>query len=41
VPGERTGKRQVVYVAAYEDVTRALADLDAIEQLHTAKVSKR
>ena len=27
-------KRQVVYVAAYEDVTRALADLDAIEQLH-------
>jgi hypothetical protein len=27
-------KRQVVYAAAYEDVTQALADLDAIEQLH-------
>ncbi len=27
-------KRQVVYAAAYADVTQALADLDAIEQLH-------
>jgi hypothetical protein len=27
-------KQQVVYAAAYEDVTQALADPDAIEQLH-------
>ncbi len=27
-------KRQVVYAAAYADVAQALADLDAIEQLH-------
>jgi hypothetical protein len=27
-------KRQVVYAAAYQNVTQALADLDAIEQLH-------
>jgi hypothetical protein len=27
-------KRQVVYAAAYKDVAQALADLDAVEQLH-------
>lgn len=27
-------KRQVIYAAAYADVTQALADLDAVEQLH-------
>jgi len=31
-------KRQVVYAAAYADVTQALADLDAIEQLHKNEV---
>lgn len=31
-------KRQVVYAAAYEDVTQALADLDAIEQLRKDEV---
>ena len=31
-------KRQVVYAAAYADVTQALADLDAIEQLHKDEV---
>ncbi len=31
-------KRQVVYAAAYGNVTQALADLDAIEQLHKDEV---
>jgi hypothetical protein len=31
-------KQQVVYAAAYADVTQALADLDAIEQLHKDEV---
>ena len=31
-------KRQVVYAAAYTDVTQALTDLDAIEQLHKDEV---
>ena len=31
-------KRQVVYAAAYADLAQALADLDAIEQLHRDEV---
>ncbi len=31
-------KRQVVYAAAYQNVTQALAGLDAIEQLHRDEV---
>ena len=31
-------KRQVVYAAAYGNVTQALTDLDAIEQLHRDEV---
>lgn len=31
-------RRHVVYAAAYQDVTQALADLDAIEQLHKDEV---
>jgi hypothetical protein len=32
--GMTDSKRQIVYAAAYEDVTQALADLDALPRLY-------
>ena len=38
MPESKEGKPQLLYAAAYENAAAALADLDAIEQLHQEEV---